>query len=131
MGAHIVDGEFQSDKYPSTPRGKVPLSCKDKTAQDLLWEYAQRRRAVDAEFSSDLESALAKEGFDPKSVLLFKLNFREAKALALAIDIAMRSGKLLEALVTTDDDLAIIETFVKLKTFVGTVQNIEIAERPK
>lgn len=131
MGAHIIDGEFQSDKYPSTPRGKVPLSCKDKTAQDLLFEYAQRRRTIDAEFSSDLESALAKEGFDPKSALLLKLNFREAKALAFAIDIAMRSGKLLEALGATDDDLAIIETFVKLKTFVGTVQNIEIADQPK
>ena len=40
MGAHLVDGEFQSDKYPTTPRGKVPLSVKDTTAQDLLWEYA-------------------------------------------------------------------------------------------
>jgi hypothetical protein len=32
---HIVGGEFQSDKYPACPRGKVPLSTKDKTAQDL------------------------------------------------------------------------------------------------
>jgi hypothetical protein len=55
MGTHIVDGEFQSDKYPTTPRGKVPLSVKDPTAQDLLWEYALRRRSVDAEFSDDLE----------------------------------------------------------------------------
>lgn len=44
---HIVNGEFQSDKYPNCPRGKVPLSVKDPTAQDLLWEYAQRRRAVE------------------------------------------------------------------------------------
>lgn len=55
---HIVDGEFQSDKYPTCPRGKVPLSVRDVTAQDLLWEYAQRRRAVDAEFADDLEWAL-------------------------------------------------------------------------
>jgi hypothetical protein len=66
MGAHLIDGEFQSDKYPTTPRGKVPLSVKDKTAQDLLWEYAQRRRAVDAEFSDDLEAALRAHGFDLK-----------------------------------------------------------------
>jgi hypothetical protein len=46
MGAHIIDGEFQSDKYPTTPPGKVPLSVKDPTAQDLLWEYAHRRRSV-------------------------------------------------------------------------------------
>ncbi len=52
------DGLFQSDKYPTCPPGKVPLSVKDPTAQDLLWEYAQRRRAVDAEFADDLEYAL-------------------------------------------------------------------------
>jgi hypothetical protein len=63
MGAHLIDGEFQS--YPTTPRGKVPLSVKDVTAQDLLWEYAQRRRAVDAEFADDLETALRAAGFVP------------------------------------------------------------------
>lgn len=65
MGAHLIDGEFQSDKYPTTPRGKVPLSVKDVTAQDLLWTYAQRRRSVDAEFSDDLETALKKAGYEP------------------------------------------------------------------
>ena len=63
MGAHLIEGEFQSDKYPTTPRGKVPLSVKDATAQDLLWEYAQRRRVVDAEFSDDLEAALRAVGY--------------------------------------------------------------------
>lgn len=61
---HLINGEFQSDKYPTTPRGKVPLSCSDKTAQDLLWIYAQRHRVVDRQFSDDLEIALANEGFD-------------------------------------------------------------------
>lgn len=65
MGAHLIDGEFQSDKYPTTPRGKVPLSVKDKSAQDLLWNYAQRRRVIDAEFSDDLEQALRLAGYDP------------------------------------------------------------------
>lgn len=63
MGDHLINGEFQSDKYPTTPRGKVPLSCKDPMAQDLLWEYAQRRRAVDAGFSVDLEAALKLAGY--------------------------------------------------------------------
>lgn len=63
MGSHLIDGEFQSDKYPTTPRGKVPLSVRDTTAQDLLWEYAQRRRSVDAEFADDLESALRAAGY--------------------------------------------------------------------
>ncbi len=65
MGAHIVNGKFQSDKYPGCPAGKVPLSVTDVTAQDLLWEYAQRRRKVDAEFSDDLETCLRAEGFEP------------------------------------------------------------------
>ena len=66
MGEHLIDGEFQSDKYPSTPRGKVPLSVKDPMAQDLLWEYARRRRVVDTEFSDDLEEALKLQGSAPR-----------------------------------------------------------------
>lgn len=62
---HLIGGEFQSDKYPACPRGKVPLSVKDPTAQDLLWEYAQRRRLVDEEFAADLELALKNAGYDP------------------------------------------------------------------
>lgn len=65
MGAHLINGEFQSDKYPTCPPGKVPLSVEDEMAQDLLWEYAQRRRAVDAEFSADLETALIDGGYLP------------------------------------------------------------------
>lgn len=71
MGVHLIDGQFQSDKYPTTPRGKVPLSVKDVTAQDLLWEYAQRRRAVDAEFADDLEAALVAAGFTRKETVCF------------------------------------------------------------
>lgn len=63
MGAHLIDGEFQSDKYPTTPRGKVPLSVKDPAAQPFLWEYAQRHRSIDAEFSDDLETALRIAGY--------------------------------------------------------------------
>lgn len=59
------DGLFQSDKYPTCPPGKVPLSTKDTAAQDLLWEYAQRRRVVDKEFADDLEFALKANGFAP------------------------------------------------------------------
>lgn len=63
MGSHLIDGEFQSDKYPTTPRGCVPLKPSDPMAQDLLWEYAQRRRAVDPEFAADLETALRLKGY--------------------------------------------------------------------
>jgi hypothetical protein len=62
-GSHIVNGKFQSDKYPTCPPGKVPLSVEDPNAQDLLWEYAQRRRKMDAEFSDDLETALKAAGY--------------------------------------------------------------------
>ena len=65
MGVHIVGGEFQSDKYPSCPAGKVPLSVKDKAAQPLLWRYAQTHRLIDAEFSDDLETALRAAGYSP------------------------------------------------------------------
>jgi len=66
MGIHInKDGKFQSDKYPTCPADKVPLSVNDVTAQDLLWEYAQRRRSVDAEFSADLENRLREVGYKP------------------------------------------------------------------
>jgi len=65
LGSHLKNGQFQSDKYPTCPPGKVPLSVKDPTAQDLLWEYAQCRRVVDAEFSADLESALITAGYKP------------------------------------------------------------------
>jgi len=64
MGSHLIDGKFQSDKYPTCPRGKVPLSIEDPMAQDLLWEYAQRRRSVDGEFSADLETALGIAGYE-------------------------------------------------------------------
>jgi hypothetical protein len=72
MGAHInSDGLFQSDKYPTCPPGKVPLSVRDVTAQDLLWEYARRRRVVDAEFSDDLETALRAAGYVPPVAICF------------------------------------------------------------
>lgn len=64
MGSHInKDGKFQSDKYPTCPAGKVPLSVEDPTAQPLLWKYAQIRRGVDEEFADDLETALKNAGY--------------------------------------------------------------------
>jgi len=61
---HINDeGRFQSDKFPKTDPGNVPLATTDPTAQDLLWEYAQRRREVDEQFSDDLEITLQTSGF--------------------------------------------------------------------
>jgi len=65
-GKHInLEGQFQSDKYPTCPPGKVPLSVNDRTAQDLLWEYARRRRVVDLDFSDDLEACLLEAGYTP------------------------------------------------------------------
>jgi len=58
MGHHIVDGQFQSDKYPWCKPGFVPLKITDPDAHDLLLLYAQRRREVDADFAADLETAL-------------------------------------------------------------------------
>lgn len=66
MGTHInADGEFQSDKYPTCPAGKVPLSVKDPAAQPWLWLYAQGHMAIDEEFSRDLCRALLNAGYVP------------------------------------------------------------------
>ena len=68
MGEHLIDGKFQSDKYPECPPGKVPLSTEDPDAQPLLWLYAQRRGRIDPEFSDDLEEALRLSGYDPDDI---------------------------------------------------------------
>lgn len=83
---HInANGEFQSDKYPTCPPGKVPLSVKDPTAQDLLWQYAQRRRAVDGEFADDLEFALRNAGYaEPSPQQRAALNAARQEALEAA-----------------------------------------------
>ncbi|KKN68909.1 hypothetical protein LCGC14_0446950 [marine sediment metagenome] len=69
MGAHLVNGEFKSDKYPGCPAGKVPLSTKDPMAQDILATYAVWRRPVDAEFSDDLEEALRLDGYTSEAAI--------------------------------------------------------------
>lgn len=57
-----VTNEFQSDKYPWCHAGFVPLKVTDPLATDLLAQYADRRRTIDAEFSRDLHDALAAAG---------------------------------------------------------------------
>lgn len=80
-----VSGKFQSDRYPGTPVGKVPLSIKDTLAQDLLWEYARRHTAAnkhgDSEFSRDLQDALTNAGFDAAEALRVAHEMQE-KAVA-------------------------------------------------
>ena len=66
QATHInADGKFQSDKYPRTPAGLVPLKTSDTMAQDLLLIYADRRERIDAEFSRDLITCLAADGHRP------------------------------------------------------------------
>lgn len=93
MGAHLIDGEFQSDKYPTCPRGKVPLSVKDETAQDLLWEYARRRRSVDAEFSEDLRAALASHGYAQGGGNFEPLFVRQAEAEAEVAEAVLEAAR--------------------------------------
>ena len=57
-----VTNEFQSDKYPWCPAGFVPLKITDPMAVDLLQQYAEKRRSVDAEFTRDLREALLYPG---------------------------------------------------------------------
>lgn len=66
MGEHLINGEFKSDKYEWCELGFVPLKLTDLMAQRPLWDYAQTRRSVDPEFSTDLEEALRLQGYVPK-----------------------------------------------------------------
>ena len=73
MGSHLIDGHFQSDKYPWCQRGFVPLKVTDKDAQPVLWAYAQTHRERDPEFSADLEQALLNAGFKPPKTITRKV----------------------------------------------------------
>jgi hypothetical protein len=50
-------------------------------------------------------------------VLCLELSAQEAKALALALEVAIRSGQLLTVLDAVEDDLALVAILVKLKSF--------------
>lgn len=67
--SHIINGKFQSDKYPMVPPDLVPLKVTDPMAQELLWRYALRRRSVDKEFSDDLIQRLREVGFDGGNII--------------------------------------------------------------
>ena len=89
---HLVGGEFQSDKYPTCPRGKVPLSTKDATAQDLLWRYAQRHRKVDAAFADDLQTALKNHGYVPDETVFVEVSKDAVAVEAIASKTARVAG---------------------------------------
>ncbi len=65
-------GQFQSDKYPTTPPDCVPLKVTDTDAQDLLWEYASRRSNIDKDFCKNLQKRLLEVGYQPPQI-----NFEE------------------------------------------------------
>ena len=58
MGEHIVNGEFQSDKYPWCKPGFVPLKLSDSSCWPMLLDYAEVRKDIDPEFSDDLRTAV-------------------------------------------------------------------------
>jgi hypothetical protein len=60
---HIIEGAFQSDKYPACPRGKFPMSFGDLDAQPLLWEYARLHETRDPELAIDMREALRLKGY--------------------------------------------------------------------
>lgn len=66
MGAHLINGEFQSDKYPWCKHGFVPLKLTDPMARSVLAQYAALRHTIDPEFSDDLMVALKKKGWKPQ-----------------------------------------------------------------
>lgn len=85
---HLVHGKFQSDKYPTCPPDKVPLSVKDPLAQDLLWVYAQRRRTVGPDFSDAVERRVLENGFLPHAPQPIETAPRNGSMLRLLVDYA-------------------------------------------
>lgn len=139
MPAHLIDGEFQSDKYPTTPRGKVPLSVKDPTAQDLLWEYAQRRRAVDAEFSDDLEQALLTAGYvnpsgpvlHPSDINLERDAYNSASLRALAtqaLDLSVPTGKRAAVICKPEAIIGVADRMDRLEAALRASESITRAD---
>ena len=61
MSSHIVNGQFQSDKYPWCKPGFVPLKLTDPLARKVLMEYAYGRAAKDVDFSTDLIACIQTE----------------------------------------------------------------------
>jgi hypothetical protein len=67
---HIIDGKFQSDRYPTAPPDTVPMLLTDPRWQDLIWIYAERWRSLDAHFADELQAHLIRHGFDPSTLRL-------------------------------------------------------------
>lgn len=65
---HIIDGQFQSDRYPTAPRDTVPMDIHNPRFQDLIWIYAERWRTEDPAFADDLQDCLRRSGFEPEKV---------------------------------------------------------------
>lgn len=63
--SHIVNGKWQSDRYPTAPPDTVPMLLTDPRWQDLIWEYAERWRKDDPEFTDELQAHLIRHGFRP------------------------------------------------------------------
>jgi len=63
--SHIIDGEWQSDRYPTAPRDTLPINLKDPRFQDLAWEYAERWREEDPAFTEELQAHLKSKGYSP------------------------------------------------------------------
>jgi hypothetical protein len=94
MGAHLIEGSFQSDKFPDTPRNIVPVKVTDKLAQDLLWELAERYRDQDSEFTEDLHMALRIAGYEPGKTVVADMTVGEiANVAGEHIDKAVETGR--------------------------------------
>ena len=68
MRSHIVNGKWQSDRYPTAPADTVPMLLTDPRWQDLIWIYAERWRQEDPVFTEELQEHLVRHGFDPSTL---------------------------------------------------------------
>src|SRR5665213_3118379 len=92
---HLIDGEFQSDKYDWCKPGFVPLKLTDPMAQPVLATYAAARRSIDVGFSDDLIEGLRLKGYEAKADIVPAQHpiDRALGALDEAVALLITSGK--------------------------------------
>ena len=101
-----ASGRLQSDRYPSVPAGKIPLSDRDPQALAPLLLYAALHRAAgkhgDTQFNGDVVDALiaqhgARKIADAVHPLLYAESLRLDKAALWALrDFSLRAERAVE-----------------------------------
>jgi len=72
---HLTQRGVFRDKYDWCKKGFLALKFTDPMAQDLIDEYAYRRREIDIEFTEDVFTALHNVGYHDEPIGNPVMNF--------------------------------------------------------